>query len=311
MQTILGSGGAIGVELAKALTDYTKDIRLVSRHPKKVNPNDQLYPADLTKPENISKAVEGADVAYLTIGLNYDTKVWRSTWPLIMRKVIDACKTHGVKLVFFDNIYMYDPDHMDSLTEETPVRPTSKKGMVRKEIAELLMDETKNGNLKALIARSADFYGPSIGQTSVLNEIVFKNFYNGKKANWMGPVQFRHSFTYTPDAGKATAILGNTDDAYNQVWHLPTAPDPMTGKEWIEAIAKEIGVKPKYQVIPKWMMRIIGIFVPVLGEMVEMLYQYDRDYIFKSTKFEERFDFKATPYVEGIKKVVETDYKKL
>jgi len=94
------------------------------------------------------------------------------------------------------------------------------------------------------------------------------------------------------------------------VWHLPTAPDPMTGNEWIEAIAKEIGVEPKYQVIPKWLMRIIGKFVPELSEMVEMLYQYDRDYIFKSTKFEEHFDFKPTPYSEGIKKVVETDYKK-
>jgi hypothetical protein len=33
MQTILGSGGAIDIELAKALTSYTTRIRLVSRHP--------------------------------------------------------------------------------------------------------------------------------------------------------------------------------------------------------------------------------------------------------------------------------------
>ena len=47
-QTILGSGGAIGIELAKALTAYTTDIRLVSRNPKKVNPNDEVFPADCT-----------------------------------------------------------------------------------------------------------------------------------------------------------------------------------------------------------------------------------------------------------------------
>ena len=34
--TILGSTGTIGRELAKALTQYTGDIRLVSRNPKRV-----------------------------------------------------------------------------------------------------------------------------------------------------------------------------------------------------------------------------------------------------------------------------------
>lgn len=46
-QTILGAGGAIGIELAKALTAYTTDIRLVGRNPKKVNTTDQLFQADL------------------------------------------------------------------------------------------------------------------------------------------------------------------------------------------------------------------------------------------------------------------------
>lgn len=68
MQTILGSGGAIGTELAKALTPFTKDIRLVSRNPKKVNETDHLFPADLTDKEQISKAIAGSEVCYLTVG---------------------------------------------------------------------------------------------------------------------------------------------------------------------------------------------------------------------------------------------------
>lgn len=36
-QTVLGAGGAIGIELAKVLTPYTTNIRLVGRNPKKVN----------------------------------------------------------------------------------------------------------------------------------------------------------------------------------------------------------------------------------------------------------------------------------
>jgi nucleoside-diphosphate-sugar epimerase len=304
MQTILGSGGAIGIELAKALKPYTGKIRLVSRKPQAVNPDDHLFSADLTKPEDVLKAVDGSEIVYLTVGLPYNIKVWQTSWPIIMKNVIDACKTHHAKLVFFDNVYMYDPDFFDSITEETPIRPVSKKGAVRSQIAGMIMDEVEKGDLQAIIARSADFYGPSIKNTSILTETVFKNFSNGKKAIWLSAVNYRHSFTYTPDAGKATALLGNTADAYNQVWHLPTAPDPLTGKEWIEAIANEMGVEPKFKVIPKFLVRIIGLFVPIMKETVEMMYQYDRDYVFDSSKFQKRFDFKPTPYREGIRNII-------
>lgn len=303
MQTILGSGGAIGTELAKALTQYTSDIRLVSRHPEKVNPGDEVMAADLTRRDDVLKAVEGSEIVYLTIGLPYDLKVWKATWPPVIRHVIEACKTHHAKLVFFDNVYMYDADHLDPMTEETPVNPPSKKGEIRAKIAGMVMDETKNGNIRALIARSADFYGPSV-QTSLLTETVFRNFASGKKANWLGPVSYKHSFTYTPDAGRATALLGNTPDAYNQVWHLPTASDPLTGREWVEAIAKEMGVAPKYRSVSRFLVRVMGLFVPVMKEIVEMMYQNDRNYVFDSSKFEQRFDFKPTPYREGIREVV-------
>lgn len=67
-------------------------------------------------------------------------------------------------------------------------------------------------------------------------------------------------------------------------------------------------VKPKLQLAPKFLVRIMGLFIPLMKEMVEMLYQYDRDYIFISKKFEDRFDFKSTPYLEGIKQIVERDF---
>lgn len=272
MQTILGSGGAIGIELAKALKEFTNEIRLVSRNPKKVNPNDELMSADLLNAADVQKAVQGSSIVYVTIGFLYSKKVWKESWPIFIAHVIKACKEHNCKLVFFDNIYMYDSNHLNGMTEETPINPPSKKGKIRDEIAQMIMDEVKAGNLKALIARSADFYGPAIQNTSMLTETVFNNLSNGKKANWMGSDKFMHSFTYTPDAGKATALLGNTENAFNQVWHLPTTANPYNGKEWIETIAKEMGIEPKYQVAPKFLVRIIGLFVPIMRELVEMIY---------------------------------------
>ncbi len=308
MQTILGSGGAIGTELAKALKKYTDKIRLVSRNPEKVNENDEIFPADLLNPDELNNAVEGSSIVYVTIGFPYNYKVWKESWPLFTQNVIDACIKHNCKLVFFDNIYMYDKDHLNGMDEETPINPPSKKGKIRTEIFNMIMNKVNEGKLTALIARSADFYGPNIKHTSMLTETVFDPLSKGKKASWMGSDKYKHSFTYTPDAGKATALLGNTDAAYNQIWHLPTATDPLTGKEWIEAIAKELGVKPKYQVASKFILKILGLFIPIMREMPEMIYQFDRDYVFNSNKFSKHFDMQPTPYLQGIKEIVESDY---
>ena len=309
MQTILGAGGAIGTELAKALPEYTSKIRLVSRNPEPVNQDDELFSADLTNPEQTKKAVDGSEVAYLTVGLPYRTDVWKSKWPVIMENVIAACNKHNTKLVFFDNVYMYDPDHLNAMTEDTPVNPCSEKGKVRADIASKLVSAVENDEIEALIARCADYYGPGITDTSILTETVFKPLANGSKANWISSAEYKHSFTYTPDAGKATVLLGNTPEAYNQVWHLPTSSNPPTGKQWVEMIAKELDVDPKYRTAPKFILWLMGIFSSELSETVEMMYQYDRDYVFDSSKFEKHFDFAPTSYEKGIKEIVEKDYK--
>lgn len=308
MQTILGSGGAIGTELARALLTYTEDIRLVSRHPEKVNPTDQLVEADLTDAAQTDKAVQGSEVTYLTVGLPYDADIWESAWPKIMQNVLNACSNHDSRLVFFDNIYMYDPESVGHMTEKNPVNPKSRKGKVREELADMVMDRVKRGEVEALIARSADFYGPSIQDTSILTEMVFDPLSKGKKANWLGSAKYKHSFTYTPDAGKATALLGNNPEAYRQVWHLPTASNPPTGEQWIQLIADELGVEPNYRTAPKFLVRIMGWFNALMSEMVEMMYQYNQDYVFDSSKFESEFEMYPTPYEEGIKEIIKQDY---
>lgn len=303
LQTILGAGGAIGNELARELRTYTENIRLVSRKPALVNPDDELFPANLLNIGKVKEAVKGSSVVYLTSGLPYNSKMWRKQWPEIMKNVINACEETGAKLVFFDNVYMYSKESIPHMTENTPIAPVSQKGQVRAEIAKLLMKRVKKGKLTALIARSADFYGPKT-ENSLITQTVIKPLKERKKANWLASVDYKHSFTFVPDAAKATAILGNTEDAYNQVWHLPTASNPLTGKEWITAIAAEMQVEPKYREVPKFMAYLLGLVIPVMKEMPEMMYQYDRDYIFRSDKFEKRFGFTPTPYAEGIKQTI-------
>jgi nucleoside-diphosphate-sugar epimerase len=304
MQTILGANGTIGSVLAKELTTYTDKIRLVSRNPRKVNESDELFPADLSYPAIVDEAVEGSDVVYIVVGFDYNLKMWEEKWPNLIRATIDACIKHNARLVFFDNVYMYDINAISHMTEESMINPPSRKGAVRKQIAQMIMDEVKAGKLMALIARSADFYGPG-NERSFVTEMVYKNFLKGMRANWFINPDKKHSFTYTPDAAKATAMLGNTEDAFNTVWHLPTDKNTLTGREFITLFAQEMNVANKVFVMPAWLIRVVGTFIPIMKEMPEMMYQYDRDYFFDSSKFEKKFNFKTTSYQEGVKLTVQ------
>ena len=304
MQTILGAGGNIGAELARQLPTYTPHIRLVARNPKAVNPTDELMPADLLDAGQVDRAVAGSDIVYVTVGFPYSTKVWQQSWPPFIKNVIAACQKHGAKLVFFDNVYMYDRSAIRHMTEESPINPPSEKGKVRAQIADMILSEVQKGTLTALIARSADFYGPG-GTNSVIQAMVTDNLRKGKKSNWIVDANKVHNFTYKPDASNATALLGNTSDAYNQVWHLPTDSTRLTGKQWAALFAEAMSGKPGVQVMPAWLVGALGIFISFMGELKPMLYQYDQDYFFDSRKFDQRFNFTATTPQQAVDAIVQ------
>ncbi len=298
MQTILGANGIIAQELSKHLLQYTTRVRQVSRNPKKINPTDELVPADLLNYEQTEKAVAGSEVVYLLAGLKYETKVWQEQWPKIMNHVTDACKKHNSKLVFFDNVYAYGYVK-GVMTEETPYNPVSRKGEVRARIATHLMDEIKKRNLNGMIVRGADFYGPG-ALLSLTYSAVTQRLKANQGPQWIGDPAKVHTFTYTPDAGKCVAMLANSQAAYNQTWHALTGKERITGEQYVRT-ACEIMNKPyRIQALPKWGVRALGLFVPVLREFTEMMYQFENDYIFDSSKFEKAFSSQATAYQEGI-----------
>jgi nucleoside-diphosphate-sugar epimerase len=299
MQAILGANGVIGNELSRLLPQYTDRVRQVSRHPKKVNATDETFAADLLDPKAVSDAVAGSEVAYLVAGLKYDAKVWAEQWPRVMRNTIDACKRHGTKLVFFDNVYAYGM--VDGvMTEDTPYNPCSRKGEVRAKIATTLMDEVKRGELQGMIVRAADFYGPNAA-LSLTHATVFERLRAGKTPQWVGNAKAVHTFTFTPDAGRSVALLGNNPSAYGQVWHALTSKEAITGEEFVR-LACELAGKPfKLQVAPGWMLALMGLFVPVLRENKEMMYQFEQDYRFSSEKLERALNVQPTDYRAGIR----------
>lgn len=309
-QTILGAGGPIGTSLAMHLKAYTNNIRLVSRNPRKVNEGDMLFRADLTNPAEARHAVEGSNICYLTVGLEYKSKVWQQYWPVIIRNVAEACMMHKSKLVFFDNIYALDPAHYGQITEQTPIRPNSRKGKVRAFVDLYLQDLVEKGRLDAMIVRSPDFFGP-MKASSMLMILVYDRLSSGKAAQWLCNADMPHNMGYVPELAKATALLGNTPEAFNQIWNLPTHSECPTGRQWTAMIAELLEKPSKVSALSASTMRLLGAFVPVLKELYDVREQWNRPYFFDSSKFNKHFNTSPIRHQEALRLTVEALNKPL
>lgn len=304
MQTILGANGQIAEESARELhRNYTTDIRLVSRNPKKVNDTDQLFPADLLDAQATDKAVEGSDIVYLAAGLPMSAQMWTEQFPVMMKNVIEACKKHQCKLVFFDNTYMYAKTG-EPQTEESPFVPVGQKSTVRAKIATMLLDEISKKSIEAVICRAPEFYGPGKTQ-SITNTLIFDNIRQGKKLKVPIKDNTLRTLIWTPDASRAMALIGNTPDTYHQTWHLPCDDDRLTYKELIDLASKADKKEFSYTVIKMWMFKLGSLFSRQAKELQELLPRYKHDNIFISDKFKKRFpDFKFTTYQEGVTNIL-------
>jgi nucleoside-diphosphate-sugar epimerase len=98
------------------------------------------------------------------------------------------------------------------------------------------------------------------------------------------------------------ATLGLDNRSDGQVWHLPTAQNTMTGKEMVAAISQAMGKPNKLQPLGNTMVSFLGLFIPILREVREMMYQYNHDYRFSSAKYKRVFgDVAPMDYLEGVK----------
>lgn len=300
LHSILGANGNIGDAISRELNQLGIPVRQVSRHPKKLHESDQVFVADLLNSSQVNEAVQGSSVVYLCAGITYSAKIWESDWPIIMRNTLDACISTNCKLVFFDNMYALDPLSIGHLTEKTPLNPQSRKGKVRKQILEMLWSEVNAGKLTALVARAADFYGPN-AKNSFLHELVIDRVKAGKNPLWLYSGTKKHSFSYIPDAGKATVQLALYESAWNQTWNLPTDPSYPSGQEITQMLNELLGKNTKLSVLPGFLIWILGWFIGPLKEIPELKYQTAEDYCLDSSKIENAYGIRPTPFKEGLK----------
>ncbi len=309
--TILGYG-AIGQAVAERLSEAGRPMVICQRSSvSHLPPGATFKRCDATDPRSVAEACKGSGTVILAIGLPYDRKVWTSKWPLIMRGVLDGATQSGARLVFVDNLYMYGPQ-TEPLVESMPLTDFGHKPRVRSEITRLWQDAHAAGRVRATAVRGADFYGPGALDISRLGTSGIGRVVEGKPAQTIDPLDTPHDFTFTGDFARAVeTLIDAPDDAFGEAWHVPNAGPTHTLRELLELAAKQAEKPLTLQPLPRWLQGVASLFMPALGEIKEMRFQWDAPYHVNSEKFASRFWSDATPYESGIELTVEAFQRRL
>jgi nucleoside-diphosphate-sugar epimerase len=112
-----------------------------------------------------------------------------------------------------------------------------------------------------------------------------------------------HSYTFVEDFGTALAILGTDDRSLGQVWHVPNAPT-VSSRTFFETAFGVAGKEPKFRKIGIVEMKVLGLFIPPLREMIEMIYEFDKPFIVDDSKFKHIFGNTATPLCDALTRTI-------
>ena len=298
LHVILGTG-PVGCWTARSLVDRGLSVLAVNRsgrRPGLLPAEVDVVAADATDAGQLAAAVAGADVVYQAMNPPYDK--WHEVFPVLQASALAAAAAAGARYVSVENLYMYDSTAV--MTEDSPQRPPSKKGELRRRMAEEVAAAHARGDVEAVQLRAADYYGPGV-TGSAFGEMVAGRLMAGKKPQLSGSATQPHSFAYIEDVGRAAAELGVRDEAVGRVWFAPHAP-ALTQGEMADGLCRELGLPSGYSVISPLMMRLAGLFVPAAKESVEMMYEFTQPFVVDSGRVQRELGLKPTPSDEGLRR---------
>ena len=296
LQVVFGTG-PIGLALIEELHGRGKRVRAVNRSGTADVPEGiEIVGGDASNQEFTIRACANASSVYFCLNPPY-TK-WPELFPPLQAAVMAGAAAAGAKLVVMENLYIYGPTDGRPLTEDLPHSATTRKGLVRAQMARDLMEAHAAGKLRVAVGRASDYFGPR-GLTSAMGERVFYPALAGKKAQVMGNPDLPHTYSYVPDIAKGLALLGDHPEADGKAWHLPNAP-ALTTREFIEMVYEALGTEASISAMPRVLVNVIGLFNGTVRELKEMLYEFEEPFVVDHSQFEAAFGNYATPLPEAI-----------
>jgi nucleoside-diphosphate-sugar epimerase len=304
---LFGAAGAIGNTVARSLAAQGTPYRVVGRGRAALerdfgaDPLAEIATWDPETPASVQAAAAGVDTIVYMVGVDY----WRfELHPRLMRKTLDGAIAAGVKrILLIGTVYPYGRPRATPLREDHPRAPHTFKGRMRKEQEDVLFDAQARGLVDAAVLRLPDFYGPGAGDKSLLAG-AFRAAVDGGAADLVGPVDTPHEFVFVPDVGPVVARLLAEPAAWGRAWHLAGA-GATSQQAMVDEISRQAGARVRTRVAGQGLLRLLGLFKPILREMVEMHYLQTEPVIMDDAALRGLIGpIAKTPYAEGVRRTL-------
>ena len=120
----------------------------------------------------------------------------------------------------------------------------------------------------------------------------------------MGNPDALHSYTYVKDFGEALVRLALDERSLGRAWHVPNAP-AVSNRKFLEMAAAIAGVKPQSKSLSLAMVKIVGLFIPVVRELPELLYEFTDDFVVDHSDYTSTFGDHATALDVSLSETIE------
>ncbi len=301
---IFGASGGVGKELAKLLAAEKAQFRVVGRSEEKLRQEfaeHEAYveycAADLVKPEDAARAAEGVETVFYLVGQPYTDF---AKHPLVTAVCLKACADAGVgHFVLQGTLYTYGRRQAERISEDHPREPHTFKGEMRKKQEDLVMAAHAADGMKTTILCAPDFYGADSELSHTYR--IFDAAIKGGRADVIGPLDVPHEFVYVPDLADTLLKVSRNEAAYGSRWNL-AGVGLITFREFAEKVFALEDRKPKLRSAGKFMLRLIGLFNPMMREFVEMHYLMTEPLYVDDSRLRALLpDVKKTSYDDGIR----------
>ncbi|MFJ7907348.1 NAD-dependent epimerase/dehydratase family protein [Kitasatospora sp. NPDC096204] len=300
---VVGHGPA-GAATARLLAEQGHEVRVVTRTGAPAGPavpGVEHLALDASDPVRLAKAARGAVAVHGCAAPPLPR--WTRLWPALADSLCAAAEESGAVLVMLGNLYGYGPV-AGPMTEDLPLAATGPKGRVRAAAWERARALHEAGRIRAVEVRASDFFGPGVTDGGHLGARVMPNLLKGRPLGVVGDPDAVHSWTYLPDVARAMVELAGEERAWGRAWHVPTVP-ALPVRAMVDRLAAEAGVgRVAVRRLPAAVLAVAGLFSPLLRELWEVRYQFDRSFVVDCSAYEAAFAVRATPLEEQVRATV-------
>lgn len=301
---VIFGAGQVGKPLAEILLAAGKRVRVVKQSKSEFPVGAEGLSGDAADPAFCRNACTGATMVYHCMNPEYSARIWEQMLPIYMDNLIAAAGGIGARLVVLDNLYMLGKTSGKPMNEDTPINPCSRKGEIRAIVAQRLFDAHRQGRVQAVCGRAADFYGPG-GKITLFGDFFWKPVLSGKIAITPANLDVAHTYHYISDVAHGLAALGCVNElGGNPLWMLPCQP-AVTTRELANRFEPQLGREIRMKSMPLWLLKPMGVFMPMMRELGEMTYQWDEPFVVDDSRFRANFDLRPAPVDEAVKATIE------